>query len=145
MDNTPLSLIVEKAAGKITNLGLPDVDNLLEEIGRVQGVLGFEIPCGYKDFLLKYGSAEIFGDELFSIYGEEAQDIPCGDLIYQYRWYTSKDILSLNSLPFLATNQGKVFYFKCNSNDPESVYVLLGDRHEAYASSFLQFLERYTI
>jgi antitoxin YobK len=135
---------IKESGGKIANLGTSDEAVSEQEVSRVETILGFAIPVIYKLFLQTYGSGEVFGDELFSIYGESAQDIPSGDLVYQYRWYTSRTVIDRWCLPFLATGHGEVFYFKCSSTEPEQVHVITGENHELYAHDFIDFLGRYT-
>jgi hypothetical protein len=144
MEASPLEEIINRSLGKIDNLGSTETGVTEQELGRVERLLGFQIPDGYKDFLRRYGSGEVYGDELYSIYGESAQDVPSGDLIYQYRWHSSRNELSKSCLPFLSTSQGEVFYFDCLAGNRETVFVKMGDTVKEYADNFCDFLDKYT-
>lgn len=92
------------------NLGSGTEESLIKAL---ESDLNINLPKEYRDFLLEIGYAEIFGDEIYSIY-DVPDEIPCKGL----SWMNKKnEFLSDGYLEFFSNDLDGVFYLKLNSGE----------------------------
>ena len=100
------------------------------KIEKLEEKLNIQLPKEYRNFLKKIGYAEIFGDEIYSIYGNE--DVPCLGIYYQNR---NNEDLKKGYLKFYSNDIDGVFYINIYSGE-----ISLNSIENKFAKSFNQFI-----
>ncbi len=121
------------------------------EIQRAEELLSAKLPNSYRWFLKCYGSGEILGDEIYSIY-QRGNDynlddlLPGGDILYQNRITDNSSLkLSENDIIFLNSDFSETFFFKDQSIVVnETIYVSVDPKSKpiVYAKDFYDFLRK---
>lgn len=113
-------------------------DNLGEGIDeslilKLEKSLGIKLPVQYRRFLVEIGYAEIFGDEIYSIY-EVPDLIPCNGL----HWMNANnDNLKSGFVEFFSNDIDGVFYIH---NETGKVY--LNSVETKFSDSFVEFYNK---
>ncbi|WP_282125539.1 SMI1/KNR4 family protein [Marinifilum flexuosum] len=103
-----------------------------EQINQLEESLDIQLPQEYKDFLVEIGYAEIYGDEIYSIY-----EIPDTETCKGIHWTnTHNELLSDGFIEFFSNDIDGTFYIESNTGK-----VFLNDKDSEYAKSFYEFLE----
>ena len=103
------------------------------KIKRLEADLKIELPKQYRDFISKIGYAEIFDDEIFSIY-EIPDEIPCAGL----HWMNAKnELLKSGFIKFFSNDIDGVFYIHQTTG-----IVYLNSENTKYAESFCNFINK---
>lgn len=120
-------------------------DGVLESwINSAESRLGFSLPTSYKWWLLTYGGGEIYGDEIYSLYGpSDDKAIYSGDIVYQYEINVKNGYFSKDQLPILNVN-GDDYYFDLSFERDDSEYPVYSTQMSdtKYADNFLEFLKK---
>ena len=117
-----------------------------EWIARAEQRLGILLPETYKWFLRNYGSGEIAGEEIFSIYEMPFEEAIGGDIVYNAIVNCQNGNFGIDKL-IISTNGDEVFYFATSKpRDNFEYQVWKIDRIEGteklYADNFLEFLKK---
>ena len=112
-------------------------------IAKGQQRLGVQFPPSFVWWLTNYGGGEINGDEIFSIYERDFDEVVGGDIVYMNELYRSKGFATKGQLLIQKNDFGEVYFLALNERDTEEecpIYV--APEHTKYADNFLQFLEK---
>jgi len=104
-----------------------------DEIKNLEESLNIQLPQEYKDFLIEIGYAEIFGDEIYSIY-EIPDTIVCKGLHWTN---THNELLSDGFIEFFSNDIDGTFYIESKTGK-----VFQNDKASEYAKSFNDFLNQ---
>jgi hypothetical protein len=104
--------------------------------------LGFSLPESYKWWLRSYSGGEIHGEEIYSIFEIELNNIREGDIVYMHELYQKKQKYQSNNL-VVSESKDDVFYFDLSKKSGENEYPIyaMSSRQE-YAKDFIEFLEK---
>jgi len=102
-------------------------------IQALESDLNIRLPKEYRDFLLEIGYAEIFGDEIYSIY-EVPDEIPCKGISWMNK---NNEWLSQGYLEFFSNDIDGVFYLKSDSGE-----VFLNSKENFFSGSFQDFINK---
>ncbi|MBT2563777.1 SMI1/KNR4 family protein [Pedobacter sp. ISL-68] len=114
-----------------------------EEILSAERRLNVVFPPSYIWWLKHYFGGEIYGDEIFSIYNSEDEDIPGGDIVYINKLDRKNGFINSTQLSIMSNDVGETFFFdllKIDENGEAPVYKL--PSNEKYANDFLDFLKK---
>ncbi len=103
------------------------------KIQNLESALKIRLPKEFRDFIFEIGYAEIFGDEIYSIY-EVPDDIPCKGLHWMNK---DNELLSDGFLEFFSNDIDGVFYLKLDSGN-----VFLNTTDFLFADSFKAFINK---
>src|SRR5690606_14537246 len=99
----------------------------------LESSLGIKLPEQYREYLLEIGYAEIFGDEIASIYSVP-DELPCGGL----HWINqSNELLSKGLIRFFSNDIEGIFYI-----DQQTGKVYLNSQDLLYSNSFVEFCNK---
>lgn len=102
-------------------------------IKALESSLKISLPKEYRNYLLEIGYAEIFGDEIYSIY-EVPDEIPCKGL----SWMNKENEFLLDGyLKFFSNDIDGAFYLKLDSGE-----VFLNSKEKFFADSFKTFINK---
>ncbi|MEM8527574.1 MAG: SMI1/KNR4 family protein [Bacteroidota bacterium] len=118
-------------------LKIHSIDNLgtgtsEDELLKLEEKLNIVIPNEYRIFLKEIGYAEIYGDEIYSVYGSE--DIPYLGIYYQNK--ENKDI-EKGLLKFFSNDLDGQFYINLKNGE-----IFLNSIENLFAKSFNEFLTK---
>jgi hypothetical protein len=121
-------------------------DGVTEEwIQRAEGRLKIKLPESYKWWLKNYSGGEVFGEEIFSIYGMDFDTVVGGDIVYMHELNMNKDVFSDNMLVICESNDA-VFYFDLSKPSEDDEYPIYEfHTKQLYARDFVEFLKRFII
>ena len=122
-----LRLLKEHSAD---NLGCGNPEKI---VAAAEERLGIRFPDSYRRFLLEVGYAEVFGDEIFSIY-DQPDDVPCLGVVQQN---VKSPLLERGYLRFLSTDIDGTFLIKVSDGT-----VFLNDDSTPVAESFEHLIEK---
>ncbi|BDD12945.1 hypothetical protein FUAX_53770 (plasmid) [Fulvitalea axinellae] len=113
-----------------------------EWIRKAEERLGIKFPLSYVWWLSKYGGGEIYGDEVFSVYGMDFDTVVGGDIVYMNELNRKNGRTASAQLAIMENDQGESYYLALNEvdDDGENPVYVNGKR---YADSFADFLIRY--
>lgn len=117
----------------------------LEWLEKAQARLGVVFPASYRWWLQHYGGGQIYGDEVFSIYERDFDQVVGGDVVYVNERARTDGSWPAEHLLIMHTDQAQYFYLDLTqiSNVPEPpVYVSQGKSTRLYAANFFDFLEK---
>lgn len=105
--------------------------------------IGVYLPETYKWWLLNYGSGELYGDEVYGLYGLEEFDGYSGDIVYQYEYNIENGMTTIYQLPVFNMN-GEEYYFDLSQPSVDFEYPIYSmlNTDAKYASNFLEFLKK---
>lgn len=107
--------------------------------------LGVKLSESYKWFLQNYSGGEIGGEEIFSIYGVNFEDINGGDIVFQHITNLKNRLTETNHIVVSETDFGEVFFFNYTKFDGVEcpIYLRLpSGNNELYANDFYDFLQK---
>lgn len=118
-------------------------DGVSEEwIQKAESRLGFSLPESYKWWLRQYSGGEIHGEEIYSIFEIDFDNILEGDIVYMHEFYQKNKKYKRNVLVVSETDED-MFYFnlqKKNAEDDFPVYAW--STKQPYAKDFIEFLKK---
>ena len=113
-----------------------------EAIVATERAIGSPLPESYKWWLANYGGGEIGGEEIFSVYAEDPEDIGGGDIVRNYR-LSVENGADPTLIPLCHSDLDGVFAFRIDHGRPGNEYPVLGlATGETYADDFLEFIEK---
>lgn len=113
-------------------------DSLIEKAERR---LNVKFPPSYKWWLKKFDGGEIHGEEIFSIYGDDFDNIVGGDIVYMNELNRKNGINSNDELVVQENDQGEVYFFDLTRCDDQGEYPIICDvNNDIYSQNFIEFL-----
>ena len=109
-------------------------------IDKAQEFLKTKFPEDFLWFLREFGGGEINGDEVYSIYEENFDEVVGGDIVYQNAICTGN--FEKGIIVFLENDFGEQYFFKKNGNG--EIFVMTGEEERSYCNSFSDFLYKYS-
>ena len=100
------------------------------------------LPKSYKWWLKNYNGGEVFGEEIYSVYGIDFDDVVGGDIVYINELSRKNDSSFKDKLIILEADD-EVFYFDLSNGLKDNeypVYELYSNT--MYANSFAEFLKK---
>lgn len=114
-------------------------------IEKAESRLGFKLPTSYKWWLKNYGGGEIYGEEIFSIYEIDFDDVVGGDIVYMHELNQKNNNFKSNELIICESNDD-VFYFDLHVKNSDGDYPVFSlNKKEQYATDFIDFLRKRII
>jgi hypothetical protein len=117
----------------------------LEWIEKAQTRLKVVFPASYCWWLHHYGGGQIHGDEVFSIYELDFDQVVGGDVVYVNEHARANGHWPAEHLLIMQTDQAQDFYLDLTqaigASEP-AVYVSQGKNTRLYAANFFDFLEK---
>lgn len=113
-------------------------------IEKAQRRLKVVFPASYCWWLQHYGGGQIYGDEVFSIYEQDFDQVVGGDVVYMNELARRRQ-WPAEHLQIMCTDQALDFYIDLTQviGATESpVYVSQGKNTRLYATNFFDFLEK---
>jgi hypothetical protein len=108
MYNEIIELI--KNAGESVDFA-PFGEGISEEwIKKAEKRLNVEFPMSYKWWLSNYNGGEVFGEEIYSVYGIDFDSVVGGDIVYINELSRKNDSDFLNKI-IISEPQDSLFYF----------------------------------
>ena len=108
-----------------------------EWIRKAEERLNFTFPGTYKWWLKNYMGGEIYGEEIFSIYGLDFDTVVGGDIVYINELNRKKGLSNSEQLVICEGEDG-MFYFQKQESLTNELAVFRDG--EYYASNFIEFL-----
>ena len=108
-----------------------------EWITKAEERLHFIFPESYKWWLKNYMGGEIYGEEIFSIYGLDFDSVVGGDVVYINELNREEGFSNSEQLVICEGEDGMFYFQKQESLTNELVVFRDG---EYYASNFIEFL-----
>ena len=108
-----------------------------EWITKAEERLHFIFPESYKWWLKKYMGGEIYGEEIFSIYGLDFDRVVGGDIVYINELNREEGFSNSEQLVICEGEDG-MFYFQKQESLTDELAVFRDG--EYYASDFIEFL-----
>lgn len=145
MNNFTLSDVAKRIAenSDLVDFGCPENAVGNEWIEQAEKILGFPFPSSYKVFLKEYVGGEIGGEEIYSIYGMDFENVCGGDIVYQHLTDLKNGTVKQKQLVVSETDFGEVFYFDYSQlkNGECPIYQRLPSGSSLhYANNFFEFL-----
>ncbi len=118
-------------------------DGISEEwIIKAETRLGFPLPESYKWWLRSYSGGEIHGEEIYSIFEIELDNIREGDIVYMHELYQKKQKYQSDIL-VVSESKDDVFYFNLSKKSGENEFPIYAiSSKQEYAKDFVEFLEK---
>ena len=108
-----------------------------EWITKAEERLHFIFPESYKWWLKNYMGGEIYGEEIFSIYGLDFDSVIGGDIVY-INELNRKEGFSNSEQLVICEGEDGMFYFQKQESLTDELAVFRDG--EYYASDFIEFL-----
>ena len=108
-----------------------------EWITKAEERLHFIFPESYKWWLKNYMGGEIYGEEIFSIYGLDFDSVVGGDIVY-INELNRKEGFSNSEQLVICEGEDGMFYFQKQESLTNELAVFRDG--EYYASNFIEFL-----
>lgn len=108
-----------------------------EWIRKAEERLNFTFPGTYKWWLKNYMGGEIYGEEIFSIYGLDFDRVVGGDIVYINELNREEGFSNSEQLVICEGEDG-MFYFQKQESLTDELAVFRDG--EYYASDFIEFL-----
>ena len=108
-----------------------------EWITKAEERLHFIFPETYKWWLKNYMGGEIYGEEIFSIYGLDFDRVVGGDIVY-INELNRKEVFSNSEQLVICEGEDGMFYFQKQESLTNELAVFRDG--EYYASNFIEFL-----
>ena len=104
--------------------------------------LGITLPKSYKWWLKNYNGGEVFGEEIYSIYGIDFDEVVGGDIVY-INELSRKNDSSFKDKLIILEGDDEVFYFDLSNGLKDNEYPVCElYSNITYANSFAEFLKR---
>lgn len=116
-----------------------------EWIEKAEKRLNVKFPVTYKWWLSNYNGGEVYGEEIYSVYGIEYDSAVGGDIVYINEISRKNDKDFFDKI-IISEPQDSLFYFDISSGLIDGEYPIYEYyTKEKYADTFLEFLKRRII
>ena len=112
---------------------------------KAEQALGLKLTGSYKWFLKNYSGGEVCGEEVFSIYGMDFEDVNGGDIVYQHIANKRNNLTTNDNLVVSETDLGEIFYFDYSEFDGNECPIkirLPSGESEKYGDDFYDYLKK---
>lgn len=132
-------------AGESVDFG-PFGEGISEEwIEKAEKRLKNKFPETYKWWLRNYNGGEVYGEEIYSIYGMDFDSVIGGDIVYINELSRKNDNEYIDKI-VISEPDDLIFYFDISNGLVDGEYPIYEYyTKEKYANSFLEFLKRRII
>ena len=118
-----------------------------EWVAKAEARLGLNLPPSYTWWLKNYSGGQIENEEIYSVYGEEFDQVVGGDIVAVAIRHLRSGIEPAERLYICQPGTDEEFYFKPSEADASGefpVYCLdqINSIDDRYAASFLEFLQK---
>lgn len=114
-----------------------------EWIEAAQQRLALKFPPSYVWWLRNFCGGEINGEEIFSIYEVDFDEVVGGDIVYVNEMNRENGISTTDMLVVQETDDGETYYFKLSEADANGEFPVYSDiDNEKFADNFIEFLIR---
>lgn len=140
-----LARLIEQHRGNGIDLGTEEDAPAESWLAKSEAKLGCTLPPSYRWFVDHYGGGEIAGEEVFSIYGMEFDEVHGGDIVAQYLSHQKSRTLASDEIPVSQAHSGEVFFMKASRPDAEGeypVFIKRGSSSIEYAPNFAEYLRK---
>lgn len=142
MDYDYVSKVIDEARGKAVDFG--DANSVLVpsevRIGETESLLEQKLPASYLWFLRNYGGGTIFGDQIFSIFGEYSNQNMM-DVAARTLSDRKNGFIDANEISICFTDFGEQFLLDASANGLEyPVIRKTGGLRKVVAENFAEFL-----
>ncbi|RKM55778.1 SMI1/KNR4 family protein [Butyrivibrio sp. X503] len=104
--------------------------------------LGVEFPKSYRWWLKNYNGGEVCGEEIYSVYGIDFEEVVGGDIVYINELSRKNDPTFMDKLVISETDD-EMFYFDLSNGLIENEYPIYEFYSKTlYAPSFAEFLKK---
>lgn len=119
-------------------------DGVSEEwIEKAEIRLNVQFPPSYKWWLKNYSGGEINGDEIFSVYEIDFDEVVGGDIVYINELNRKNNLTNENQLTIQENDQGEMYYFDLTLQNDDGEYpIFIDTNNQKYADTFLEFLQK---
>ncbi|WP_321279998.1 SMI1/KNR4 family protein [Marinifilum fragile] len=111
-----------------------------EWIEKAEARIGIKLPPSYKWWLRNYSGGQICGEEVYSIYEIDFDEVVGGDIVYMHETNLRNGLINSHQLA-ICENDDETFYFDLLSIDNNGEYSIYSDIQGQYAINFIEFLE----
>ncbi|EHQ29019.1 SMI1/KNR4 family protein [Mucilaginibacter paludis] len=114
-------------------------------IDEAQQRLNIIFPPSYIWWLKNYNGGEILGEEIFSIYEMDFDNVKGGDIVYINELNRKNKISDQTQLVIQENNQGEIYYFDLLQKDENGecpVYSNIAETKSKYAVDFIDFISK---
>lgn len=116
-----------------------------EWIEKAEKRLNVKFPVTYKWWLSNYNGGEVYGEEIYSVYGIEFDSVVGGDIVYINEISRKNDKDFFDKI-IISEPQDLLFYFDISSGLIDGEYPIYEYyTKQKYADTFLEFLKRRII
>ena len=99
-------------------------------------------PISYKWWLKNYNGGEVFGEEIYSIYGIDFDEVVGGDIVY-INELSKKNYMGFEDKLIISEPDDKLFYFDLSNGLIDNEYPIYEFYSKTlYAHSFAEFLKK---
>ncbi len=112
-------------------------------LDKAEKTLALELTESYRWFLKKYSGGEVCGEEIYSIYGMNFEEVFGGDIVYQHIVNKKNNLVNDNELVISETDLGEVFYFDYSDFDGRECSIKLrfpNGKSKYYAKDYYDYL-----
>lgn len=112
-------------------------------IKKAENRLGIKLPFSYKWWLENYGGGEINGEEIYSIYEMDFDEVVGGDVVYINELKRKNGVTTDLQLTIHENDQGERYFLDLKKVDEYGESPVCVDYEEnIYADNFLDFIKR---
>lgn len=145
MNNFTLSDVAKLIAKHCDLVDFGSAENAVDSVWleRAEKALGLPLTASYKVFLKEYVGGEIGGEEIYSIYGMDFENVCGGDIVYQHLTDIKNGTAKQKQLVVSETDFGEIFYFdysQFNNGECPILQRLPSGNSCHYADNFYEFL-----
>lgn len=120
-------------------------DSVPEEwISKAEMILKYPFSSSYKWFLSNFAGGEIGGEEIYSLYGMDFENINGGDIVAVHLLNLKNKNWDPLMVELSSTDFGEVFCFNLSSycNNEYNIIKILGGEISVYADNIYQFIAK---
>lgn len=139
-----IAKLIEDNRNKGVEFGATEDGASEEWLVKAEQRLQAKLPPSYRWFLENYGGGDICGEEIYSIYGMDFDEVSGGDVVAQYLAHQQTKTLHPKEIPISANDFGEVYVLKSDEPDHDGeycVYLVRGKKRDRYAENFADFLK----
>jgi hypothetical protein len=103
--------------------------------------LNVKFPPSYIWWLKNYCGGEIYGEEVYSVYEVDFDEVVGGDIVYVNEMNREKGYTTTDILVIYQTDVDGTYFFKLSEKDASGEFpVYLNSDKDKYANTFVEFL-----
>ena len=112
-------------------------------IRKAESRLNVSFPPSYIWWMKNYSGGEINGEEVFSIYEIDFDEVVGGDIVYINELNRKNGFTNKDQLVIQENDQGEIYYFNLKERNNDGEYPVYSDVTDLkYAENFLEFISK---